>query len=124
MITPSFSRNVPSRKRRHEPMVGDANFSRFLRAALSCRLSRREIARRAAAAGLSASAIAALMTARGEAAAAQDASGTPPAAGTPGGEIVVGLNLEPDNLDPAVTPFAVSHWVMMNIYDTLVWRAN
>ncbi len=39
-----------------------------------------------------------------------------------GGEIIVGLNLEPDNLDPAVTPFAVSHWVMMNIYDTLVWR--
>lgn len=39
-----------------------------------------------------------------------------------GGEIIIGLNLEPDNLDPAVTPFAVSHWVMMNIYDTLVWR--
>ena len=105
-------------------MIGEANFNRFLRAALSGRLSRREVARRAAAAGLSASAIAALMTARGEDAAAQDESGTPPAAGTPGGEIIVGLNLEPDNLDPAVTPFAVSHWVMMNIYDTLVWRAN
>src|SRR4051794_3841356 len=99
-------------------MDGEASFSRFLRAALSGRLSRREIARRAAAGGLSSSAIAALMMARGETATAQDEAGTPPAAGTPGGEIVVGLNLEPDNLDPAVTPFAVSHWVMMNIYDT------
>src|SRR5215211_6267426 len=105
------------------PMSGESRFSlqELARAALSGRLSRRELARRAAAAGLSASAIAALLAARGEGAAAQ---GTPAADVTPGGEIVVGLNLEPDNLDPAVTPFAVSHWVMMNIYDTLVWRAN
>ena len=33
----------------------------------------------------------------------------------------IGLDLEPDNLDPAVTPFAVSHSVMMNIYDSLIW---
>jgi peptide/nickel transport system substrate-binding protein len=38
--------------------------------------------------------------------------------------MVVGLDLEPDNLDPAVTPFAVSHTVMMNIYDTLVWQGT
>jgi len=42
----------------------------------------------------------------------------------PGGEIIVGLNYEMDNLDPAVTPYAVSHWVMMNIFDTLVWRGT
>jgi peptide/nickel transport system substrate-binding protein len=47
---------------------------------------------------------------------------TPDAAPETGGEIGVGLNLEPDNLDSAVTPWAVSHTVMMNIYDTLVWR--
>lgn len=41
-----------------------------------------------------------------------------------GGTLTVGLNLEPDNLDPAVTPFAVSHTVMMNIYDSLVWRSD
>lgn len=41
-----------------------------------------------------------------------------------GGEIIVGLNYEMDSLDPAVTPFAVAHWVMMNIFDTLVWRGN
>jgi len=100
-------------------MNGESNFSlkQLARVALSGRLSRRELARRAAAAGLSSSAIAALLAARAEGAAAQDEA-------TQGGEIVVGLNLEPDNLDPAVTPFAVSHWVMMNIYDTLVWRAN
>jgi peptide/nickel transport system substrate-binding protein len=44
--------------------------------------------------------------------------------GQSGGEITVGLDWEPDNLDPAVTPYAVSHWVMMNIYDTLVWRGT
>ena len=32
-----------------------------------------------------------------------------------GGTLIVALNLEPDNLDPAVTPFAVSHTVMRNI---------
>ena len=46
------------------------------------------------------------------------------AAAKPGGSLVIGLNLEPDNLDPAVTPFAVSHTVMMNIYDPLVWRGD
>jgi len=44
--------------------------------------------------------------------------------GNAGGEIVVGLDYEMDNLDPAVTPYAVSHWVMMNIFDTLVWRGT
>jgi peptide/nickel transport system substrate-binding protein len=59
-------------------------------------------------------------------AAASTASTSPTvaAAGKPGGSIVVGLDLEPDNLDPAVTPFAVSHTVMMNIYDTLVWQGT
>ena len=89
-------------------MSGKDTSIELVRAALSGRLTRREVARRAAAAGLSSSAIAALLMSRGEGAAAQDEGGTP-AAGTPGGEIVVGLNLEPDNLDPAVTPFAVSH---------------
>jgi peptide/nickel transport system substrate-binding protein len=102
------------------PMTGESHSSEFVRAALAGQLSRREIARRAAVAGLSSAVIAALLANRAEGAAAQDES----AEVTPGGEIVVGLNLEPDNLDPAVTPFAVSHWVMMNIYDTLVWRAN
>lgn len=39
-----------------------------------------------------------------------------------GGEITVGLDFEPDNLDPHVTPYAVSHTVMMNIFDPLIWR--
>lgn len=46
----------------------------------------------------------------------------PAPVGKPGGKIIIGLNREPDNLDPAVTPFAVAHTVMMNIYDPLVWR--
>lgn len=41
-----------------------------------------------------------------------------------GGEITVGLDFEPDNLDPHVTPYAVAHSVMMNIFDPLVWRDN
>ena len=47
---------------------------------------------------------------------------TAEAMGQPGGKIIIGINREPDNLDPAVTPFAVAHTVMMNIYDPLVWR--
>ena len=39
-----------------------------------------------------------------------------------GGEITVGLDFEPDSLDPHVTPYAVSHTVMMNVFDPLVWR--
>lgn len=39
-----------------------------------------------------------------------------------GGELLFGLRSEPDNLDPHVTPFAISHVVMMNCYDTLVWQ--
>jgi peptide/nickel transport system substrate-binding protein len=44
--------------------------------------------------------------------------------GKPGGSIAIGINREPDNLDSAVTPYAVSHTVMMNIYDPLIWRGN
>lgn len=39
-----------------------------------------------------------------------------------GGKLVVGLSSEPDNIDPHVTPYAVSHNVMMHIFDTLVWQ--
>ena len=39
-----------------------------------------------------------------------------------GGQLIIGMQLEPDNLDPAVTPWAVSHSVMMNIYDTVVYE--
>ena len=39
-----------------------------------------------------------------------------------GGEITVGLDFEPDSLDPHVTPYAVSHTVMMNVFDPLLWR--
>lgn len=39
-----------------------------------------------------------------------------------GGQLGIGLDLEPDSLDPAITPYAVSHTIMMNIFDTLVWR--
>lgn len=39
-----------------------------------------------------------------------------------GGKLVVGLKTEPDNIDPHVTPYAVSHNVMMHIFDTLVWQ--
>jgi peptide/nickel transport system substrate-binding protein len=40
-----------------------------------------------------------------------------------GGTLVVGLQSEPsDNIDPHVTPWAVSHNIMMNVYDTLVWQ--
>jgi peptide/nickel transport system substrate-binding protein len=40
-----------------------------------------------------------------------------------GGTLTVGLQAEPsDNIDPHVTPWAVSHNIMMNVYDTLVWQ--
>jgi peptide/nickel transport system substrate-binding protein len=40
-----------------------------------------------------------------------------------GGKLVIGLQSEPsDNIDPHVTPWAVSHNIMMNVYDTLVWQ--
>lgn len=42
--------------------------------------------------------------------------------GQEGGRLIIGLDLEPDNIDPHVTPYAVSHTVMMNIFDPLVWR--
>src|SRR4051794_30501694 len=45
-------------------------------------------------------------------------------AGKPGGSLTFGINLEMDSLDPAVTPYAVSHTVMMNVFDPLVWRGN
>src|SRR5215210_1503325 len=91
-------------------------------------LTRRDVLRRAVALGLSAPVVTALLAACGGTpatptvapAATGGGAGTPSAAqGKPGGELTFGLNLEPDNLDPAVTPFAVSHGVMMNIYDTL-----
>ena len=100
------------------------------RDALAGRLTRREILRRGAALGLSAPLIAALLAACGGSAATPTAAGgasggsAAKPAGKPGGELVFGINLEPDNLDPAVTPFAVSHTVMMNIYDPLVWRGT
>jgi peptide/nickel transport system substrate-binding protein len=98
-------------------MTRESDLADFVRAAGSGQLDRRELARRAAMLGLSIPAVTALINVHQPRASAQETV-------QPGGEIVVGLNLEPDNLDPAVTPFAVSHWVMMNIYDTLVWRAN
>ena len=40
-----------------------------------------------------------------------------------GGTLVIGLQSEPsDNIDPHVTPWAVSHNIMMHVYDTLVWQ--
>jgi peptide/nickel transport system substrate-binding protein len=96
-------------------------------------LTRRDVLRRAVALGLSAPVVTALLAACGGTPATPTVApagtgggaGTPGAAqGKPGGELTFGLNLEPDNLDPAVTPFAVSHGVMMNIFDTLVWRGN
>jgi hypothetical protein len=33
------------------------------------------------------------------------------------------LHSEPDSLDPHVTYRAYSHMIMMQIFDTLVWRA-
>lgn len=39
-----------------------------------------------------------------------------------GGSLQIGLQSEPDSLDPHVTPYAVSHNVMMNVFDTLVWQ--
>ena len=102
-------------------MTNESRSNGFIGSLLTGRLSRRDLAQRAAAAGLSTSAIASILASGGQVTAAQEAS---EAEVVPGGEIVVGLNLEPDNLDPAVTPYAVSHSVMMNIFDTLVWRAN
>jgi peptide/nickel transport system substrate-binding protein len=126
----------------------EAKVTALYQAVLSGRVSRREVLRRATALGISASGVAALLAACGGGssatntpAASTSGGSTTPAgtaaagtaggattaakpAGKPGGEIVFGLNLEPDNLDPAVTPFAVSHEVMMNIYDTLVWRGK
>ncbi|MCO5220320.1 MAG: ABC transporter substrate-binding protein [Thermomicrobiales bacterium] len=77
-------------------------------------VSRRRLMQMAAATGLAAPAASGLLFV--QSVAAQD--------GESGGEIVVGLDWEMDNLDPAVTPYAVSHWVMMNIFDTLVWRGT
>ena len=114
---------------------------------MSFRLSRRSAVRRAAVAGLSVPVIAGLLAACGNSSSNSTAtsggsssgSGSASTAGATsastsgssssstakqGGSLTVGLNLEPDNLDPAVTPFAVSHTVMMNIYDTLVWRGD
>jgi peptide/nickel transport system substrate-binding protein len=123
-------------------MEDGANVAMLYRAVLSGRVSRRDVLRRATALGISASGIATLLAACGGGSSATNtpaanttgagttaataASGTAGAkvAGKPGGEITFGLNLEPDNLDSAVTPFAVSHEVMMNIYDPLVWRGK
>ncbi len=124
-------------------MSDDAKVAALARAVLSGQITRRAMLRRAAALGVSASGIAALLaacgggsTATNPPAAATTAASTTPAgttassttaakvAGKPGGELTFGLNLEPDNLDSAVTPFAVSHTVMMNIYDPLVWRGK
>lgn len=77
-------------------------------------VSRRRLIQLATAAGISAAAAPGLLYVRSVG--AQD--------GESGGEIVVGLNYEMDSLDPAVTPYAVSHWVMMNMFDTLVWRGT
>ncbi len=107
---------------------------------LSFPMSRRDALRRAAFVGLSSPLLAGLLAACGSSgsnstatsgggSAATSASGsastsTSSSAAKQGGSLTIGLNLEPDNLDPAVTPFAVSHTVMMNIYDTLVWRGD
>ena len=40
-----------------------------------------------------------------------------------GGSLTVGLQSEPsDNIDPHRTPWAVSHNIMMHVFDTLVWQ--
>jgi peptide/nickel transport system substrate-binding protein len=119
-----------------------SDLSRLYHAALSGQIGRRALLRRAAGLGISAAGVAALLAACGGSNATSAPSGGATGASTtsagtsanpttgakatgkPGGEIAFGLNLEPDNLDPAVTPFAVSHTVMMNIYDPLVWRGK
>jgi peptide/nickel transport system substrate-binding protein len=78
-------------------------------------LSRRRLLQLSAASGLALSAAAPGLR-YVQSVAAQDAES--------GGEIIVGLNYEMDSLDPAVTPYAVSHWVMMNVFDTLIWRGT
>lgn len=107
------------------------------------RLSRRLFIQRALQLGLSLGVAQALLAACGSAAtpapgagsssapASASGSGATPAAsgqagsaGKPGGTLTFGVNQEIDNLDPAVTPFAVSYTIMMNIYDPLIWRAN
>src|SRR5690348_11460754 len=98
-----------------KPMNDEAKVTALYRAALSGRVTRRELLRRAAALGISSSGVAALLAACGG---SSNATNTPSAsttgsstttaakaAGKPGGEITFGLNLEPDNLDSAVTPF-------------------
>ena len=79
-------------------------------------VSRRRVLQLGAAAGFAIPAAAAPGVLFIDQVAAQDAES--------GGEIIVGLNWEPDNLDPAKTPYAVSPRVMMNIFDTLVWRGT
>jgi peptide/nickel transport system substrate-binding protein len=120
--------------------------SELLRDLLAAPLSRRELTRRALALGLAVPMAGALLAAcggdddddddepasGGDPTATSAAGATAPAAGTsqptgegkPGGSIIIGINREPDNLDSAVTPYAVSHTVMMNIYDPLIWRGN
>ncbi len=95
--------------------MGNDSVNRVLAQSLdSHEVSRRRLMQLGAAAGLSATAASGLLFV--QSVGAQDAES--------GGEIIVGLNYEMDNLDPAVTPYAVSHWVMMNIFDTLVWRGT
>lgn len=123
---------------------------RVTRGLLTGNLTRRQVLRRGAALAISGPVIGALLAACGDDDPTATPSGAPPIAatatpgsspdtqatattstpsepsgeGTPGGSITIGINREPDNLDSAVTPYAVSHTVMMNIYDPLIWRGS
>jgi peptide/nickel transport system substrate-binding protein len=129
----------------------EQEFERLSQRLLAGGLTRRQVLRRGAALAISGPVLGALLAACGgedpTATPAAPAGTTPgtttgpeatatpapqtgqtPAApsgeGRPGGSITIGINREPDNLDPAVTPYAVSHTVMMNIYDPLIWRGG
>lgn len=102
------------------------------------RVSRRVFLQRAIQLGLSMPLITAVLAACGGAtspatsapatggsaapAASGGASASPASAGKPGGSLTFGINLEMDSIDPAVTPYAVSHTLMMNVFDPLLWR--
>lgn len=49
-------------------------------------------------------------------AAAQDAP-------KPGGTFTYALNQEPESFDPAVTTYAVTNKVNINVFDPLIWQA-
>jgi peptide/nickel transport system substrate-binding protein len=57
----------------------------------------------------------------GQTSTAADSATQQPAAGTQGGNLIVGLATEPVSLDPAAGLYIAEQYLLMNIYDPLIW---